>query len=328
MTDRNLLNQTIDLMGNLRGREKALLAGSLSSLTELLCVDREALARITGRKPTLKDSPARLMEKAEGILERCVRDHIGCVTLGDRDYPESLAQTSDPPFRLYYRGQAPRSDWEGIAVVGTRLPTWNAKGEAFQLGLELAMMECPLISGLALGIDGEAHRGALAARGFTIAVLGSGVDLLTPEKNRKTGQEILRNGGSVISEYPPGTPGAPWRFPARNRIIAGLSRTVVVVQAPLRSGALITADFALEEGRDVAVTPAGAWGEGTARLIRDGAPVVESATDILRELRIETGEWINPCLPDPESRDQLVTYMDRELKGEVICHGGRYYRVS
>ncbi|MBN2626133.1 MAG: DNA-processing protein DprA [Spirochaetales bacterium] len=328
MTDRDLLLQAIDLIGNLKGREKAALAGEITALDDFERLDGAFLSRISGRRVSLKEKPIRLIEKAEIVAEQCLRDRIGTVTLGEWDYPANLAQTSDPPFRLYYRGQAPRSDWEGIAVVGTRLPTWNAKSEAFQLGLELAMMECPLISGLALGIDGEAHRGALAASGFTIAVLGSGVDLLTPQRNRKIGQDILMNGGTILSEYAPGTPAAPWRFPARNRIIAGLSRTVVVVQAPLRSGALITADFALDEGRDVAVTPAGAWAEGSAKLMRDGAAVVESAADILGELNIDTGGWESPCLPDPENRDELVLYMDRELKGEVICHGGRYYRVS
>ena len=328
MKGRNLICQAIDLIDSLRSGEKIALAERILSKGDFCEISESFLARFIGRRPALKTNPMELLDRAERLLERCERDRIGCLTWGDDDYPANLSVIHDPPFRLYYRGQALRRDWEGIAVVGTRLPTMGGKEEAFQFGLELASMECPLISGLALGIDGEAHKGALAGRGRTVAVLGSGVDLLTPARNRQIGQDILINGGTVLSEYAPGTPAARWRFPARNRIIAGLSQAVVVVQAPRRSGALITAEFALDEGRDVVITPAGIWAEGTVRLQRAGAAVVESAFDILRELNIDTKGWADPRLPEPQGRDDLVSYMNGELKGEVISHGGRYYRVS
>jgi DNA processing protein len=328
MTDSDLINQTIDLIGTLKSREKIVLSREINVLDDLFRLTPTFLARLTGRRPSLKMSVSSLLEKAEQVLRGCEKDRIGIVNWGEADYPLNLSVTSDPPFRLYYRGQPPRSDWEGIAVVGTRLPSSQAKAEAFRMGLELAAADCPLISGLAMGIDGEAHKGTLAGHGNTIAVLGSGVDLLTPKKSRPLGQEILKQGGTILSEYVPGTPGAPWRFPARNRIIAGLSQAVVVVQAPKKSGALITTDFALEEGRDVVVMPSGVWAEGTAKLIREGATVVESAFDILRGLNIDTEGWVNPVLPEPSSREELVSYMDLELKGEVISYGGRYYRVS
>ncbi|MDC7224167.1 MAG: DNA-processing protein DprA [Spirochaetales bacterium] len=328
MTDRDLINQTIDLMDSLKGREKIALSGKIHYPVELFRIDEEYLAKLTGRRPRLKVPVSRLLGRAERLMEQCERDRIGVVTWGDTDYPANLAQTADPPFRLYYRGQPPRRDWEGIAVVGTRLPTCQGKTEAFRMGLELASLECPLISGLALGIDGEAHKGSLVGGGITIAVLGSGVDLITPKRNCPIGRDILRNGGTILSEYPPGTPGAPWRFPARNRIVAGLSQAVVVVQAPVKSGALITADFALEEGREVAVMPSGVWAEGTAALIQSGAPLVDSALDVLRELNIDTRGWQSPALPDPVSREDLTAYMADELNGEVISHGGHYYRVS
>ncbi|MDC7220173.1 MAG: DNA-processing protein DprA [Spirochaetales bacterium] len=328
MTERDLINQTIDLISTLKSREKIALSRIITCRMDLLRITGSFLCQFTGRRPGLKESIERLAERAEKMLEGCDRDRIGCLSVDDEDYPANLAATSDRPFRIYYRGVAPRRDMEGIAVVGTRLPTAQAKAEAFRMGMELASLECPLISGLALGIDGEAHKGALEGRGNTIAVLGSGIDLITPDRNRRIGREILERGGTILSEYAPGTPGAPWRFPARNRIIAGLAQTVVVIQAPRKSGALITADFALEEGRDVVVTPAGVWAEGTAGLIHAGAPVVESAFDILKGLNIDTEGWESPELPEPADRNDLVSYMDRELKGEVICHGGRYYRVS
>ncbi len=328
MTERELICQTIDMIGSLRSGEKTVLAEKIRSYEDLFELSSSFLAHVTGRRPRLQESPSELLKEAEEILKRCERDRIGCLTRGDDDYPANLAAIHDPPFRLYFRGESPRRDWDGVAVVGTRLPTLNAKAEAFQFGLELASMECPLISGLALGVDGEAHKGALAGHGRTVAVLGSGVDILTPARNSRIGQDILLNGGTVLSEYAPGTPGARWRYPARNRIIAGLSQAVVVVQAPRRSGALITAEFALDEGRDVVITPAGIWAEGTAGLLRSGAPVVESAFDILKELNIDTRGWVEPRLPEPKGREDLVSYMSQELKGEVISHGGRYYRVS
>jgi DNA processing protein len=154
------------------------------------------------------------------------------------------------------------------------------------LGGDLAREGIGVASGLARGIDREAHEGCVAAGGYSIAVLGNGIDLLYPSSSAPLARALLKGGGVVVSEYPPGTPPLRFHFPARNRIISGLSRSVVVVQAPARSGALITAEYALEQGRDMYVHSAGlagSAGDGTRRLAESGAPVIGSCEDIMRD---------------------------------------------
>jgi len=160
---------------------------------------------------------------------------------------------------------------------------------AFKLGRELGEAGIPVVSGLALGIDSMAHRGNIEGKAATVAVLGSGVDMIFPASNRDLARRILETGGAVVSEYPPGTVPAKWNFPARNRIISALARGVVIVEAPEKSGALITAQFALDQDRDLWVDSYGVKspnGAGTARLVEDGAPVISSAEDILAEWKI------------------------------------------
>jgi len=154
------------------------------------------------------------------------------------------------------------------------------------LAFELACEGVGTVSGLAHGIDSEAHAGCIAARGYTIAVLGSGIDIVSPSSSWATARNLLEGGGTILSEYPPGTPPLKHHFPARNRIISGLSRSVVVVQAPERSGALITAEYALEQGRDLYVHAAGivgSAGDGTRSLADAGAPVVAGCAELLTD---------------------------------------------
>jgi DNA processing protein len=167
--------------------------------------------------------------------------------------------------------------------VGTRVPTEAAKQAAFALGRDLAAAGVVVVSGLARGIDGQAHRGAVEA-GLTVAVLGNGIDTVCPGGHEGLARKILATGGALVSEYGPGEPAFGYRFVERNRIISGLARSVVVVQAPARSGALITADFALDQGRDVVVHEAGLEGDrgaGTRALAVQGAPVVKTVADVL-----------------------------------------------
>ena len=327
MGDWELLCQSVDLIGFLKGKEKIRTLGYIEDINNFTSLTTEKLSRINGRVLRQKFSPREILNRAEVILEECEKNSIKTLTMGEYDYPAILSDMSDPAFRLYYRGEPLERDFEGVAVVGTRLPTWEGEKEAFRMGLELAVADCPVVSGLALGIDGEAHRGALAVNGRTIAVLGSGVDRVSPKQNEGTAKEILKKGGTLISEYPPGTPAAPWRFPARNRIIAGLSQAVIVVQAPKKSGALHTVDFALQEGRDVMITPSGLLSEGTAALERDGAFLAESAWQVLKELNSSV-EKKSALLSKPKGRDDLVNYMEKELNEELITHGGNSYHVS
>lgn len=243
-------------------------------------------------------NPSTLLEEAEKISNAMRKKGIQLLTPLDPLFPPQLKEIYDPPFLLFYRGALPAWTETFLAVVGTRQPTGTGRKAAYTLSREAAGCGIVIVSGLARGIDGEAHRGALDGRGKTIAVLGNGPDSVYPVSNRKLGERILQEGGTFFSEYPPGTPPWPYHFPARNRIISGLCRGVMVVEAPLGSGALITADYALEQGRDLFMHKAGMesiQGGGTKRLREEGAPVIETCQDILfhwgirRELKIESG---------------------------------------
>jgi DNA processing protein len=200
-------------------------------------------------------------------------------------FPKLLAAIHDPPRELFVRGMGDLAllSEPSVAVVGARACSSYGRSAARSLGRELAAAGLVVTSGMARGIDGEAHRGALEAGGRTVAVLGCGVDRDYPAAHAELARRICE-GGLVVSEYEPGIEPAPWRFPARNRIIAGLSRATLVVEARERSGALITADFALEEGRDVLAVPGeitSALSAGTNALLKLGATPVTSADDVL-----------------------------------------------
>ncbi|MAS34491.1 MAG: DNA-protecting protein DprA [Anaerolineaceae bacterium] len=224
----------------------------------------------------------------ERELERVQSSGAQMVTLGDNDYPAPLKTVPDPPILLYIRGVLLPSDQNALAVVGTRKPTHYGLEAANKLSGALAKQGTTIISGLAHGIDTAAHQGALAANGRTIAVLGTGIDQVYPADNRKLAQEIVAN-GALISEFPLGTPPEGRNFPRRNRIISGMALGVLVVEAPENSGALITADMAAEQGRDVFAVPGNIFNvasRGANRLIQEGAKLVTSAADILDELSI------------------------------------------
>jgi DNA processing protein len=204
-------------------------------------------------------------------------------------YPPLLLEMHDPPARVFVRGEANALLAPGVAVVGARSCSAYGAQVARTLARELALAGLVVVSGLARGVDGEAHRGALEGGGRTVAVLGCGIDRDYPRSHAELARRIVAS-GAVVSEYPPGIEPAPWRFPARNRIIAGLSLATVVVEARERSGALITADFALELGRDVFAVPGeitSGLSAGTNDLLRQGAAPLTSVRDVLEVLGIE-----------------------------------------
>ena len=211
---------------------------------------------------------------------------------GERGYPLLLARIPDPPPWLWLRGDAdPRLLSEtAVAVVGARACSGYGRAVARMLASGAADAGAVVVSGLARGIDGEAHRGALAASGRTVAVLGCGIDRDYPAAHAELARAILAGGGLVVSEYEPGVEPAPWRFPARNRIIAGLAAATVVVEARERSGALITADFALEDGREVLAVPGeitSSLSAGANALLRQGATPATSTADVLEAIGLE-----------------------------------------
>jgi DNA processing protein len=215
------------------------------------------------------------------------------------DYPPALTTIPDPPLVVWIRGAA--LDWSplAVAVVGARAASSASREVARDLGKGLALAGVTVVSGLARGCDGAAHQGALAAGGRTIAVLGCGVDVTYPPEHETLAQEIALT-GALLSELAPGTPPLPHHFPLRNRIIAGLSRAVVVIEAHERSGSLITAACALEQGREVMVVPGpvrSGRNRGAHALLKDGAALVESAADVLAELGAAVPQCRSAAVP-------------------------------
>ncbi len=216
------------------------------------------------------------------------------ITRGERGYPPLLAQIPDPPRVLWLRGEADAGllAETSVAIVGARACSGYGRSVARMLATGAAEAGAVVVSGLARGIDGEAHRGALAVpEGRTAAVLGCGVDRDYPAAHAALAHAIVAAGGLIVSEYEPGVEPAPWRFPARNRIIAGLAAATVVVEARERSGALITADFALEDGREVLAVPGeitSGLSTGVNALLRQGATPATCVADVLEALGLET----------------------------------------
>jgi DNA processing protein len=210
---------------------------------------------------------------------------INTLSIEEGKYPEMLRNIGNPPFLLYYKGDIEVSRQMCLAVVGSRKATLYGKNTARKIGNELGAKNIVVVSGMARGIDTEAHRGALDAGAKTIAVLGSGLNILYPRENARLFEEICLS-GVVLSEFPLDVQPEPGNFPMRNRIISGLSRGVIVVEAQRKSGALITADFALEQGRDVFAVPGpinASNSEGTNNLIKQGAKLTSCIEDILEE---------------------------------------------
>lgn len=210
------------------------------------------------------------------------------LTLEDAAYPAVLREIADPPEPLYVRGTLDEQDRAAVAVVGARRASAYGLAVAEWLGRELVRHRVTVVSGMARGIDGAAHRGALMAGGRTIAVLGCGPDVVYPAEHEDLMGQII-DSGAVVTEFPPGTPPLPHHFPQRNRIISGLSLGVVVVEGRERSGALVTADFALDQGREVFAVPGSIFGETSYlphRLLQEGAKPVTTVDDILTELRL------------------------------------------
>ena len=213
---------------------------------------------------------------------------IGFVSLEQADFPEKVRHIPNPPYALYYVGKLPEENRKSIAIVGARTRSAYGSQVAQELAEELAKNGVQILSGLARGIDRDAHQGALKGGGDTYAVLGCGVNVCYPSENKFLYNQMIENGG-IISEYPPGTPPVAKQFPARNRIIAGFCDCLVVVEAREKSGSLITADFAMEQGRDVFAVPgriSDSLSQGCNRLIKQGAGALVNVEDFLSDLEV------------------------------------------
>ena len=244
--------------------------------------------------------------------ELCELPRIGArlVRWTDPDYPPNLRQIPDPPPYLFVRGSGSLNETRMIAVVGARAASEGARRMAERLGLELAAKGFVVVSGLARGTDGAAHQGALDGGGCTIAVLGSGIDVIYPPEHQKLADSIIEKGGALLSELPVGTQPLGEHFPARNRILSGLSLGVVVVEAAEKSGSLITARMALEQNRQVFAVPGSPLTgktRGSNRLIRDGAILIECVEDVIEELAPQLGRVTPPTAKVPAQQPRSTS---------------------
>ncbi|HEV2971669.1 MAG TPA: DNA-processing protein DprA [Pirellulales bacterium] len=275
----------------------------------VLAAPASHLRDVPGIGPKLSQKIAAANDEidAEAEIALCRECRIEILTRNHSAYPRSLAEIADPPALLFMQGALEPADGLAIAIVGARHATHYGLTQAERLAGSLARAGLTVISGLARGIDAAAHRGALAAGGRTLAVLGSGVLNIYPPENRELAFDV-RQRGALLSEAPPRGEPLSGAFPQRNRIISGMSMGVVVVEASSRSGALITARHASEQGRDVFAVPGrvdSRMSQGCHRLIRDGAKLVETADDILEEL--------GPLVAATSSRDGHVVHHPAEL---------------
>lgn len=258
-------------------------------------------------------------------FEKLRKEKITLTTIKDKNYPKLLAKIYNPPALLYIKGEIINDDKPKIAVVGTRKISPYGKQITQELTYDLAKTGIIIISGLALGVDAQAHEAALAAGQKTYAILGSAIDErnIHPRNNLFLAHKILESGGAIISEYPIGTPGLPQNFPQRNRIISGLAHGVLVTECPKNSGAMITAQFALEQNREVFACPGSIYFEnskGTNYLIQQGAKLVMQAQDIIEELgfNLILSEKQKPKAENEEERKILEILSKEPISLDLI----------
>jgi DNA processing protein len=328
-------------------------AERLRSGAPAAAVFEELLAMHWPREPEHRSA---LHARAQAAIDRAEAQQIAAVSWCDAAYPVALTTIVDPPPLLWMRGDAAAFGVPAVAIVGARAASPYALSVAEQLAADLAARGLAIVSGLARGVDSAAHRGALSAGGVTIGIMGSGVDVMYPPEHATLAREMQPR-GAVASELVPGTPPLPHLFPLRNRIISGLSRAVVVIEAGEKSGSLITARSALEQGRDVLAVPGNVLSgrnRGAHALLRDGAKIVESADDILEELgmarrgqsppdRAVASDPLLACLTPGEPSDLdaiaersglttarlLPRLFELEVQGAVArLGGGRFVRVD
>lgn len=296
---------------SLSGRKKIFLWEMFSEAEGVYRARQESLERITvlteREIAQIKAAQGRTEEEIEEELSYCAQRGINLTVWREETYPLRLRDIYNPPYGLFYCGQLPVWEKKSVGIVGARNCTYYGKSAAEQIGQELAAAGIAVVSGMAAGIDGAAQRGALRGGGSTYGVLGCGVDVCYPAGNRELYRQLIEKGG-VISEYPPHTRPLALNFPQRNRIISGLSDVVLVVEAKYKSGSLITADFALEQGRDVYALPgriSDVSSQGTNRLIQQGAGVFLSMEDFLKEMHIFSKTEENSCRKKKISLENL-----------------------
>lgn len=285
------------------GTPERVLQAGMSDLLTVSGIREEVARRIVDR--ACEKDPKKLLKTIDLMGARILSYH-------DPDYPALLKDIHDPPMILYLKGKAIPSKKIRVAIVGSRNPTPYGMKAAEEIARGIAMRGFGVVSGMARGIDTVAHKGCLAGGGFTVAVLGTGIDRVYPASNRRLYEHISQH-GALLSEFPPGTPPEPRNFPIRNRIISGLSRGVVVAEATMKSGSLITASLALDQGREVFAVPGSInsfKSAGSHFLIKQGAALVENADDVLEGLGLN----FSGSLKTVASKEQILPPMNEAEK--------------
>jgi len=325
-----LLRICISLVPGLRFNERLLVEECITDIETFLRIGKADIEDLIYRKLKIKrEYPQHGEIYSEAVRIKQDLKLSGAYSVGywDSAYPPQLRESLDPPYLLYIRGALPSFDLPMVAIVGTRKPSLAARGAAFSLAVEFGCIGIPVVSGLAFGIDASAHWGAVKTGRITLAVLGTGIDRIYPGAHTGLAHRILENGGALVSEKPPGGRIGKYDFPRRNRIISALSRGIVIVQAPERSGALITAEWAAEDNRNVYVHTAGMTGSrgaGTRKLRAEGALCIEHAGEILGDWGIEKNA---PCIVRMNTAEQKPAELLRqEMDEEILRFQGMYYR--
>jgi DNA processing protein len=297
MDNRGLLDLIISLLPGLKVVERIKMIQNFNNEEELYLKTSRNIEELINRKLKNFWEISDIRDRADRIDTICKMRSIKWVSWDNADYPPLLREIYDPPPVLFYKGALPNPEKSLLGMVGTRKPSPQAASQAYRLAFGAGKAGISVISGLAIGIDAMSHRGNLVSCVPGYAVLGSGIDEVYPSANRPLAKRILDSGGALISEYPPGTRPARWTFPERNRIIAAFSRGVLIVEAPVKSGALITAASALEQGKDIWVASVGCQKsdsmfdrEGTGKLVRDGAEIIQSPADIFEKWNMEIAD--------------------------------------
>lgn len=274
----------LSLIKNLGSKRKLRLLELYKTPEEIYKLTKEELMNINGIGEAIANDI--MISKNEEILNYHIKymkeSNINIININEREYPQALKKIYDPPISLYVKGNIEKLNNKNIGIVGCRECTTYGKKSAEYFAYNLSKQNINIVSGLAKGIDSYAHLGSLN-NGNTIAVLGNGLDIIYPKENLELANEIIKRGGTIISEYPCGTKPEKMKFPARNRIISGISSGIIVIEAKEKSGTLITVDFALEQGRDVFVVPGNINSinsVGTNDLIKQGARLVTTYEDI------------------------------------------------
>ncbi len=283
--DKFSLALAISYLDFLKSDEKILLFDTISSAEELTSLNMVDISVIIKRRLKAQFK----LESLQALLEKALKlmkfYNIKMLMHNSEEFPFQLKEIPDPPFSLFVRGNLPKG-FNMVGIVGTRHPTGEGIKEALRLGAECAQLSLPLVSGLAYGVDCFSQKACVEQKGVSIGVLACGVERIYPKANATLAQKIIGGAGCILSEYPPFTALMKFRFPQRNRIISGLSRSILVVEAPKKSGALITADFALEQGRDVFVCKnilQSKRNEGSRMLYEEGATAISSISELVAE---------------------------------------------